>query len=359
MARSGSGASRCGLHRASDAASRPFSLAPAELLYFNSLLSDAESVHARRNALPSSKKRVPKQGQRLSQRLSLSYVWRWERPHRQRHRFHNRLRAFYRGRLRLGQIKERRRFGRNLEDDDFYPCAVNRDNLPEFSLKDLRLGMHYFLRNFDPMAARQLIFIGEQNNVRSNSNHSSRRFKIDFSPATTAIALPTTPRNTWKTSRASCGCSGNHSRTSASKFSSTISRILPRSLVALENNVTGRNLKDGTTSLVTDLKKRQLLHEDKVNDAIELGVRRFKCATIPIIRPEDGVAGAICINVDANYLAQEGLSSAEKVTGFFKPFAGPICKSTRTSSAATNSLRPSKASATSKTKASRIWREAA
>src|SRR5437867_8488321 len=30
-----------------------------------------------------------------------------------------------------------------------------------------RLGMHYFLKNEDHTAARQLIFIGEQNNVRA------------------------------------------------------------------------------------------------------------------------------------------------------------------------------------------------
>ena len=49
---------------------------------------------------------------------------------------------------------------------DFYPFNINRDNIPEFSLKDFRLGMHYFLKNDDHTAARQLIFIGEQNNVR-------------------------------------------------------------------------------------------------------------------------------------------------------------------------------------------------
>ena len=65
-----------------------------------------------------------------------------------------------------GKYKERQRFGKKLEEYDFYPYAINRDNFPEFSLKDFRLGMHYFLRNFDPTAARQLIFIGEQNNVR-------------------------------------------------------------------------------------------------------------------------------------------------------------------------------------------------
>src|SRR5438105_12792616 len=65
-----------------------------------------------------------------------------------------------------GKYKERRRFGRNLEEYDFYPFTVTRENFGEFSLKDFRLGMHYFLKNNDYTAARQLIFIGEQNNVR-------------------------------------------------------------------------------------------------------------------------------------------------------------------------------------------------
>src|SRR6266436_9474736 len=66
-----------------------------------------------------------------------------------------------------GKYKERRRFGRNLEEYDFYPYSINRDNVPEFNPKDFRLGMHYFLKNNDYTAARQLIFIGEQNNVRA------------------------------------------------------------------------------------------------------------------------------------------------------------------------------------------------
>src|SRR5439155_12699256 len=62
-----------------------------------------------------------------------------------------------------GKYKERRRkFGRNLEEYDFYPFTVSRENFGEFSLKDFRLGMHYFLKNEDYTAARQLIFIGEQ-----------------------------------------------------------------------------------------------------------------------------------------------------------------------------------------------------
>ena len=66
-----------------------------------------------------------------------------------------------------GKYKERRRFGRKLEEYDFYPFTINRENLAEFNLNNFRLGIHYFLKNDDYTAARQLIFIGEQNNVKA------------------------------------------------------------------------------------------------------------------------------------------------------------------------------------------------
>src|SRR5260370_39742556 len=67
-----------------------------------------------------------------------------------------------------GKYKERRRkFGKNLEEYDFYPFTVTRENFGEFSLKDFRLGMHYFLKNADHTAARQLMFIGDHTNVRA------------------------------------------------------------------------------------------------------------------------------------------------------------------------------------------------
>src|SRR5207244_5770857 len=92
------------------------------------------------------------------------------------------------------------------------------------------------------------------------------------------------------------------------------------SLIVLENNVTGRHLRDGTTNLLIDLKKRQLQHEDKLNYELNIGSRRFKCTTIPIIRKEFGVVGAICINIDANYLTEEVMQSKERIEAWFKNF---------------------------------------
>ena len=219
-----------------------------------------------------------------------------------------------------GKYKERRRFGKKLEEYDFYPYTINRDNFPEFSLKDFRLGMHYFLRNFDPTAARQLIFIGEQNNVRTQLEPTEQKVYARLFDRYEGKKIADDTREYLENFT-------HIVRLLGKSFPNLGVEILlhdlsnpSRSLVALENNVTGRNLHDGTTNLVIDLKKREVSHEEKLNYELNLGARKFKCTTIPIIRKEYGVVGAICVNVDANYLTEEVLSGSEKVVNFFQTF---------------------------------------
>ncbi|HKS31380.1 MAG TPA: PAS domain-containing protein [Chthoniobacterales bacterium] len=219
-----------------------------------------------------------------------------------------------------GKYKERRKYGRNLEEYDFYPFTINRDNFPEFNLKDFRLGMHYFLKNNDYTAARQLIFIGEQNNVRSQLEPSEQKVyarlfeKYDGKKIAddTAEYLENYARIV---------------RLIGKSFPNSGIEILlhnladpSHSLISLENNVTGRHLRDGTTNLLIDLKKRQLLHEDKLNYELNIGGRKFKCTTIPILRKGFGIVGAICINIDSNYLTEEVMQSKQRVEAWFKNF---------------------------------------
>jgi len=220
----------------------------------------------------------------------------------------------------FGKYRERRHFGKKLEDYDFYPYSVNRDNFSEFSLKDFRLGMHYFVRNFDPMAARQLIFIGEQNNVRAQLEPTEQQVYARLFARYDGKQIADDTREYLENFNRIVHLLGK-------SFPSLGIEILlhdlsnpSHSLVALENNVTGRHLHDGTTNLVIDLKKRQLSHEEKLNYGINLGARKFKCTTIPIIRKEYGVVGAICVNVDANYLTEEVLGAADRVVAFFQVF---------------------------------------
>ncbi len=219
-----------------------------------------------------------------------------------------------------GKYKERRKFGRNLEEYDFYPYTINRDNVPEFDLKDFRLGMHYFLKNNDYTAARQLIFIGEQNNVRAQLEPAEQKVyaKLFDKYEGRKIADDTTEylENYVRIVRLI-----------GKSFPNTGIEILlhnladpSHSLIALENDVTGRQLRDGTTSLLIDLKKRQMQQEDKLNYELNIGARKFKCTTIPILRKEFGVVGAICINIDVNYLTDEVMKNQERIETWFKNF---------------------------------------
>jgi predicted transcriptional regulator YheO len=219
-----------------------------------------------------------------------------------------------------GKYRERKRFGRNLEEYDFYPFTINRDNIPEFDLKDFRLGMHYFLKNNDHTAARQLIFVGEQNNIRGQLEPAEQKeYAKLFAKYDGAKIADDTNEYLENYVRLT--------RLIGKSFPNTGIEILlhnladpSHSLIVLENNVTGRNLRDGTTNLLIDLKKRQLLHEDKLNYELNIGSRCFKCTTIPIIRKEFGVVGAICINIDANYLTEEVLQRQERIETWFKNF---------------------------------------
>ena len=76
-------------------------------------------------------------------------------------------------------------------------------------------------------------------------------------------------------------------------------------------------LESGATNLVIDLKTRKLKEADKLNYEHNIGSRKFKCTTIPIFRREYGLVGAICINVDVNYLKEKVLSDIKTVESFF------------------------------------------
>jgi len=162
-----------------------------------------------------------------------------------------------------GKYKERqRKFGRNLEEYDFYPFIVTRENFGEFSLKDFRLGMHYFLKNEDHTAARQLIFIGEQNNVRAQLEPAEQKVYVQLFEKYDGKKVSDDTHEFLENYERIVRLIGK-------SFPNTGIEILlhnladpAHSLITLENNVTGRHLRDGTTNLLIDLKRRQLLNED-------------------------------------------------------------------------------------------------
>ncbi len=222
-----------------------------------------------------------------------------------------------------GKFRERQAYkGKNLDAYDFYPFNVDKENRLFFDLRDFRLGIYYFLKNHNFIAARQLILLGEQNNVRDKLESEDlkqylrlySKYHGDKIFNDTAEYLENYKRIV---------------RLIGQTFPDIGIEILlhnlsnpAKALFHIENNVTGRRIEDGATNLVLDLKMRKMQNQDKLNYELNISGRKFKCTTIPIYRKDYGLIAAICLNIDVNYLTDEVLKSTEKI----EQFIAAICK---------------------------------
>jgi predicted transcriptional regulator YheO len=221
----------------------------------------------------------------------------------------------------IGKYRERKKLkGKNLDEYDFYPFDMDRNNIPQFNIKDFRLGLYSFLKHKDHTAARQLIFIGEQNNVRNQLDSKDLAEYEKFYKMYGGEKITDDTNEFLQNFR-------DIVRLIGSSFPDCGIEILlhnlanpSRSLVELENNVTGRKIGNGTTSLVLDLKTRKLLKADKLNYELNIGARKFKCTTIPIYHKSYGLLAAVCINIDVNYITDEVMGSQENIKKFFTSF---------------------------------------
>ena len=212
-----------------------------------------------------------------------------------------------------------RQDGKRLEEYSFYPFKANEKGQVEFNISLFNKGVTYFLENQEQLGAQQLIIIGEQNLVRDIlTSESLTRYKNFYQKynGASVISDNTQYLENYKRIVQLVGKS----------FPGTGIEILlhnlvnpSKSVIAIENGeVTGRRIENGTTNLVLDLKTRKLQNQDKLNYALKIGARDFKCTTIPIFRRDYGLVGAICINVDVNFLKEEVLSSHYKVAAFIE-----------------------------------------
>jgi predicted transcriptional regulator YheO len=218
----------------------------------------------------------------------------------------------------IGKYRQRLQMrGRNLEQYDFYPFEVDADGFPNFSLALFRLGVDSLLEKKDVTAATQLIVLGEQNGVR---------YQLD-------------PEGLARYERLYAKYNGREVMKDSSEYLENYRRIVrllggtfrgmgieillhdlvnpSRSITCIAGGeVTGRSEGMGTTSLVIDLKRRRALAQDKLNYGLSIGARNFKCTTIPIVREPFGIVGAVCVNIDVNYVRDHVLAAPDAVEEF-------------------------------------------
>lgn len=222
----------------------------------------------------------------------------------------------------IGRWRVRRQMrGRNLEQYEFYPFVPDADGFPQFSLPHFERGVRHLLRHADANAAAQMIVLAEQNGARYHLN-----------PASLAEYEKLYARYHGQQVMADSSEYLENYRRIVRLFGATFREMgieillhdlvnPSRSITCIAGGeVTGRSEGMGTTQLVLDLKRRRLLHQDKLNYGLEIGARRFKCTTVPILREPHGIVGAICMNIDVNYIRDHVLTTRAATEEFFERY---------------------------------------
>ncbi len=222
----------------------------------------------------------------------------------------------------VGRWRVRRQLrGRNLEQYDFYPFVADADGFPQFSLEQFERGVRHLLRNADANAASQMIVLGEQNGVR-----------YQLAPDALSAYEKLYARHQGQQVIADSSEYLENYRRIVRLFGATFRQMgieillhdlvnPSRSITCIQGGeVTGRAEGMGTTKLVIDLKRRRHLNQDKLNYGLAIGARRFKCTTVPILREPYGIVGAICMNIDVNYVHDHVLASREATEEFFRRY---------------------------------------
>ena len=222
-----------------------------------------------------------------------------------------------------GQYRERRLHqGRNLDEYGFYPFALDENKVLFFDLDKFCTGVRHLLKRRDNIAARQLVLVGQQNGVENSlTGEDKTLYRKLYNRIGGDEILDDTAKYLENYKRIV--------RLIGDSFPDAGLEILlhnltnpAKALYHIKNNVTGRNIDAPATNLVLDLKTRRLQNQDKLNYELNIGSRKFKCTTIPIYREDYGLVGAICINVDVNYLKDEVRNDKRQLDTFIEA----LCK---------------------------------
>jgi len=222
-----------------------------------------------------------------------------------------------------GKYRERQtQKGQRLEEFDFYPFGVDEAKVLYFDEVKFLKAVDYFLKRRNDVAVRQLLLVGQQNDVENSLSADGRlNYRRLYSRYGGDKIRDDTERFLANYRRIV--------RLIGDSFPDTGIEIILHDLTNpatalsyMKNNVTGRDIGSPATNLVFDLKTRKELSQDKLNYELNIGARKFKCTTIPIFRDPDGIVGAVCINVDVNFLTDEVLSQ----TANMEMFINSLCK---------------------------------
>lgn len=215
-------------------------------------------------------------------------------------------------------LEKKKLKGKNLDEYEFYPFDLDDSKALHFNYDTFNQAVTYFLKKSDPIAAKQLVIIGNQHNVIHELNGKDKKAYQSLFKKYHGQELLEDTVNYLENYKRIVDLLGD-------TFPDMGIEILlhnlsnpGKALYHIKNNVTGRNIDAPATNLVLDLKTRKIIKQSKLNYELNIGSRKFKCTTIPIYRENYGLVGAICINVDTNYISNVIKNDNDMQTKFFE-----------------------------------------
>ncbi len=203
---------------------------------------------------------------------------------------------------------------KRLEEYEFYPFSVTSQGHVEFDPEAFNRAVLHLLSETNERAAGELVVIGQQNLVRDTFPSDWLRNYNEFFVAYDGDGVVSDNDAFLENYKRLVNQLGRSFPHSGIEFLLHNLVNPSRSLVAIENGaVTGRRVGSGATNLVLDLKTRKQRGEDKVNYELNIGARQFKCTTVGIFRPEYGLVGALCVNIDRNFLKDAADQGGDRI----------------------------------------------
>jgi hypothetical protein len=212
---------------------------------------------------------------------------------------------------------------------NLYP--VTHDQKGNLSL-DVALFMeavNYLLENKDPRATADLIYLGQSNNVNLLLNNSEKhRFAMlyDHSEYIEFELINKYKNDLFYIYRDIVNGIGRTFQGTGVEIVLHDTRNPLKSIVAIQNSISGRRLGDSTTNFGLELIKDYSIIRHPGTSYISYGLtlkdgREVKSSTIPLYDKKYGLIGFICLNVDISRLS---IDNPEYLDSFLKNFVSVI-----------------------------------
>lgn len=210
--------------------------------------------------------------------------------------------------------------------DDVYPVGADKDGRLVLDKERFMKAVEFFTRQPSPRPISELIYLGQANNITLALDDASRAAynKLASNPAYADFSNSDKHRDrVLQVYRDIVDGIGETLAGTGTEIVLHDTRNPVKSVVALQNPISGRRLGDTNTNFGLELIKAYSDVNRPAGSFISYGLtlkdgRNIKSTTVPLFDDNYGLVGFICMNIDISKLDQAHPESVEKFVENFK-----------------------------------------